>query len=323
MQRILPRGEIESLDRTKVPEVYLPDAKQVFAERAKRFKALAAGNPIAEYLLLMAHIAELQEQLTQEDGSQQQQLIQRHLQAQEQGALPLAPLLWQRDEHWLEHLHAIVQGLQPMHRSGESQQVLDSLQRALQTEPDNIEDHANAFLTHNISENVNLAWAPFIMGALQSYCTQLASALDTEALSQNASFGVCPCCGALPVASIVKMAGPSAGRRYAVCSLCSTQWHIVRVTCTHCESTKEISYHLIESGDEAIRAESCGQCGSYRKIFYQEKNPHVEALADDLASLELDLLMGQEGFYRINGNPFLWLPSEEQTNPDFARQAGS
>lgn len=322
MQRILSRGEIERLDPTKIPEVYLPAAQQVFTERAKRLKALAAGNPIADYLLLMAHIAQQQAQLAQVGGLEQQ-AVHGQKQAQEQGAPPLAPLLWQRKGQWLEHLETIICGLLPLYPAGETQQVLDSLQQVLQTAPERIEDHANAFLTHNINENLNLAWAPFIMAALQSYCTQLAEVLDEQALGQKVSFGACPCCGALPVASVVKMAGSSAGRRYAVCSLCATQWHIVRVTCTHCESTKDITYHLIDSGDEAIRAESCGQCSSYRKIFYQEKDPQVEALADDLASIELDLLMGQEGFYRVNGNPFLWLPSEEQTNPDFAQRVGS
>ena len=50
MQRILSRGEIERLDPTKIPEVYLPAAQQVFTERAKRLQALAAGNPIADSL---------------------------------------------------------------------------------------------------------------------------------------------------------------------------------------------------------------------------------------------------------------------------------
>ena len=34
-----------------------------------------------------------------------------------------------------------------------------------------------------------------------------------------------------------------------------------------------------------VRAETCGDCQSYLKIMFQEKDPNVEAVADDLASI--------------------------------------
>lgn len=55
-----------------------------------------------------------------------------------------------------------------------------------------------------------------------------------------------------------------------------------------------------------MKAESCGDCGTYLKILYQEKDPKVEAVADDLASLVLDARMEQEGFARSSINPFLF-----------------
>jgi FdhE protein len=39
-------------------------------------------------------------------------------------------------------------------------------------------------------------------------------------------------------------------------------------------------------------------------VFYLEKAKPVEALADDLASLGLDVLVGEEGFSRVP-NPFV------------------
>ncbi|MDB6010828.1 MAG: formate dehydrogenase accessory protein FdhE [Gammaproteobacteria bacterium] len=36
----------------------------------------------------------------------------------------------------------------------------------------------------------------------------------------------------------------------------------------------------------------------------------VEPVADDLASLALDLLMSEAGFHRGSGNPLLWQSSE-------------
>ena len=64
-----------------------------------------------------------------------------------------------------------------------------------------------------------------------------------------------------------------------------------------------------EEGAAAVRAETCEQCRAYRKILYQEKDTGVEPVADDVASVALDLLLGEEGYHRASGNPLLWLPN--------------
>ncbi|TGD39154.1 formate dehydrogenase accessory protein FdhE, partial [Salmonella enterica subsp. enterica serovar Poona] len=53
-------------------------------------------------------------------------------------------------------------------------------------------------------------------------------------------------------------------------------------------------------------AASGGECGTYLKRLYQDNDPTVEAVADDLASLVLDARMEQEGFARSSINPFLF-----------------
>jgi FdhE protein len=113
-------------------------------------------------------------------------------------------------------------------------------------------------------------------------------------------------CGTLPVASVVRVDRGSQGYRYLHCPLCATEWHMVRVTCSQCQATNGITYHSIEGGSQALRAESCDSCRCYRKIFYQEKDMDVEPVADDLASLALDLLMSEAGYHRASGNPLLW-----------------
>jgi len=117
--------------------------------------------------------------------------------------------------------------------------------------------------------------------------------------------GLCPCCGFRPTASIVGIGGEAAGLRYLHCALCATEWHRVRVECTACGNTRGVAYHSIAGGSPAIRAESCEACRGYRKIFYQEHAPDVEPLADDLASVALDLLLGEAGFERASGNPLM------------------
>jgi len=81
------------------------------------------------------------------------------------------------------------------------------------------------------------------------------------------------------------------------------------VKCSNCEQTRDLNYWSLDSEQAAVKAESCGDCGTYLKILYQEKDPQVEAVADDLASLVLDARMEEEGFGRSSINPFLF-PAE-------------
>jgi len=96
-----------------------------------------------------------------------------------------------------------------------------------------------------------------------------------------------------------------AGSRFLVCSLCATEWHLVRIKCTNCHSTKGIAYLEIEGVGAPVKAETCDECRTYTKIIYTEKAPGADAFADDLASLGLDLLVGEAGWRRATPNPFL------------------
>ena len=171
--------------------------------------------------------------------------------------------------------------------------------------PEWFEGQADALLAGR-REEIEMAAAPFVMAALQTWWVALASRLTEEVVPVLEVPGVCPACGTLPVASIVRADKRSQGYRYLHCALCATEWHLVRVTCSHCLSTEGIAQHSIEGGPEAIRAESCDRCHTYRKILYQEKDVSVEPVADDLASLALDLLMGEAGYHRGSTNPLLW-----------------
>jgi FdhE protein len=171
---------------------------------------------------------------------------------------------------------------------------------------------ADAIVALRFNE-IEPAAAPFVMAALQVVWTDMASRIDPRAVPYLDTPGACPVCGVPPVASIVRVGGQFQGYRYAQCALCSTEWHVVRVKCTNCDSTKGIAYHGIDGGSEALKAESCDECHTYRKIGYQEKDYEFEPLADDLASLTLDLLMNEAGYRRSSPNPLLWpeVPSDE------------
>jgi len=168
-----------------------------------------------------------------------------------------------------------------------------------------LETQADALLGGR-TEAVDVGGAPFLMAALQVYWVTLASRLLPDQVPGLEVPGLCPACGTLPVASIVRAEARSEGYRFLHCALCATEWHLVRITCSQCQSTANIAYHSIEGDSGAVRAESCDQCHTYRKILYQEKDTNVDPVADDLGSLALDLLMSEAGYHRGSGNPLLW-----------------
>ncbi|MPM76655.1 Protein FdhE [bioreactor metagenome] len=146
---------------------------------------------------------------------------------------------------------------------------------------------------------------PFVAAALQVVFTQMASQLDARHLQKLDAHGVCPCCGSLPVASVVRLGATINNLRYLHCSLCNTEWNVPRATCTTCDTDKEVSLHEIEGSKGAVRAETCDACKSYLKIVYQEKDPKVDPVADDLATLPLDMLVDEAGYERSGPNLLL------------------
>ena len=59
-----------------------------------------------------------------------------------------------------------------------------------------------------------------------------------------------------------------------------------------------------------MHAESCHECESYLKIMFQEKDPYVEPVADDLASLFLDMELEEKGLFRSGLNPLMFPATE-------------
>lgn len=311
LQRILPRGEIEALDHNTIPRIQLPARDSVFATRAARLRQLAVDSPVADYLLLMARLVDAQQNALRGCNAPPASEDRIAL-AQAHGMPPLQAVGWPRDPLWRDILRQLVDevaGGQDV--PAEALEVCAALRRALDEDTESLEDLAEAVLSEQ-HRGVDGAAAPFVMAALQVYWTDLASRFDEKQLPVASPFGVCPVCASLPVASVVRVGGQFEGYRYLCCSLCATQWHMVRVKCSHCEDVESVAYQAIEGRTPAIKAETCDHCHTYRKIFYQDKDLHVEPVADDLASLMLDVLVGEAGYSRASGNPLLWHGAEEE-----------
>ncbi len=156
-------------------------------------------------------------------------------------------------------------------------------------------------------EGEGAEYLPFVAAALQVHSTALAARLDRKAIAPRDVTGTCPCCGFLPVAGIVRTDGQPTRLRYLHCALCNTEWHLPRVTCAACRDSNRIAYFHIEGSDESVRAETCDVCRSYLKIVYREKSPQADPVADDLATLALDLLVEEAGYDRLGPN-LLFVP---------------
>jgi FdhE protein len=144
----------------------------------------------------------------------------------------------------------------------------------------------------------------FSAAALQTVFARRASHLDAAQL-QPAPDGVCPVCASPPVASLVVGWENARGTRYVACALCGTLWNYVRIKCALCGSTGGIAYQGVDGDPGLIKAETCASCHRYVKLMQQNKEPTIDPVADDVASLALDLLMRNTAFFRGASNPFL------------------
>ena len=306
MTRILEPGQIEALGQRTTPRIRLPGPDGPFPARARRLRQLAApgalGHAIGQYLEVTAVISEAQAGAL----------------AAFPATAPTADEIARARTHRMPVIHATGLARSPAWRAlvlriasaaagsaAASAGVREIEQRLRDASVKELEAQADALLAARTPE-IDVAAAPFLMAALQVQWAALARSLKAEDIAPLEVPGLCPACGTLPVASVVRADKESEGYRYLHCALCASEWHMVRVTCSQCQNTEKIGYNSIEGSSGAIRAESCDRCHTYRKILYQEKDADVEPVADDLASLALDLLMAEAGYQRGSGNPLLW-----------------
>lgn len=306
MQRILQPGDIESLDRTSFPRVLLPQPQTLFSDRAARLLQLAEGNPIADYLRFIAHLMQAQHQAAQsvQLPAPDAAVIARA----KEFSMPLLPAAEHCDPEWQRVLDTMLQTLSSEQGLPAALQPLVTTLQAMDTADRNA--IAQRLLTKELAAR-DVGLAPFVMAALQVVFTVRASQIAEPDIPYTDPATICPVCGSEPVASVLRIGGQAAGHRYLQCSCCATEWHMVRIKCSHCESTKGIHYQAVEGGKDVVVAETCDECGSYRKLVNQEKDPFAEPLADDLATLTLDLLMSETAFQRASGNPLLYVAVAE------------
>jgi len=296
--RILEPGQIEP-PAEDIPYLRLAEA-DVFKQRAERLRQLSEQHSFGPYLGFLATLAQAQHEVLKNFPAVPLPTPEQQALCLEHGMPVLGTQAWHRDAAWRDGLKAI---LHKMLAYPLPDQAGVAIVRLMKIGDAELEEIANKLLAGDIS-TVGAQDMPFVAAALQVYWTQMARSLKEQSIGKPEHGGLCPVCGSHPVAGIVRIGGAHQGLRYLSCSLCATEWHMVRIKCSSCESTRGINYYELEGSNGAIKAESCDECNAYLKLFYMEKDHRVEPVADDLASLALDVLMAETG--KARGGPNLF-----------------
>lgn len=284
----------------EAPEILLPVRSSVFADRADRFDALAANHKLADWLRFLGHLTRAQHEAIQSLPELPSIPAAALELAREHHMPPLNATAAERPAIWRDVLRQVIAALLP-HAPEASVPLLTTLAAA-----DDIRLEALADgLLHGEPDPAAAGELPLVAAALQVVFTAQAARLDATQLQKLDTPGVCPCCGSLPVASLVRLGAAVNNLRYLHCSLCNTEWNVPRATCTACGGDKGLAQHQIEGSNGAMRAETCDSCKSYLKIAYQDKDPRIDPVADDLATLALDLLVDEAGYGRSGPNLLL------------------
>ncbi|WP_415184822.1 formate dehydrogenase accessory protein FdhE [Phaeovulum sp.] len=284
----------------KPPFARLPDPATLFASRAARLHTLAKGHGLAPYLEFLAELAAAQDIIArtapQPDLPDTAALTKAHRHAMP----PLNRTSFVPDTQTFTLIDRIVESMANIAMPDEAQAALARVSNC---------DHQTrrALIANVLDDTIPLEEAAehaFIAAALQIGFAMRAAQLTAEDLAPVAD-GVCPTCGGGPSASLIVEWPKYEGNRYCSCALCSTLWHYVRAKCTQCAATGKISFREVDGGNGSVKAEVCGDCNSYVKVLYQRLDAGLDPIADDVATLALDLLLKDQGLRRGAANPFL------------------
>ncbi len=299
--KILEPGQIEGAAMTP-PFVQLPPT-DLFSQRAERLDTLSNGHPMGAYLSLLASVCRAQQAVLDAPPSLPELDAQRLSAAFKHDMPPLAVDTLLHDAGWQTMLDAWLQAFTQQNENMPDA-VHTTLQLLRQANADQRRAWATALLGGRFSE-VPEALVPFLGAALQLAWQHWLKAIQVGDIREREDQTECPCCGSLPVAGVVHQRRPMDGVRYLLCSLCATEWHYVRLKCSHCLSTRELDYLHFDDSPHGIKAEACPECHTYLKQLYLEIDSDGEAVTADLASLDLDVRLAEQGWQRRAPNLLL------------------
>lgn len=320
---LLSPEEIAVRSGQQMPYLHLPVRAELFATRETRLRELAAGHAMRDFLLFAAELAHVQHEVLQDYPEVALPSADDLLAAGRAAQAPLPAPLWPRDPAWRAALRRMLELLVARLAGSPAQAAVQAL---LSLDDAHLEGQAELLLQG--AAGLDMSAAPLVAAGLQVYWTHMVLATQqAHGAARQEPFGrtldvtLCPCCGSLPTSSVTRLDPSGSNFRYLNCALCSTQWHMVRVKCSHCQSTKGIHYHSLQAlatdgatedtAQASVQAETCDECGHYLKIVRMERDLNVDPVADDVATLTLDILVSEAGFQPHGVNLLLLTGGEE------------
>ncbi len=312
----LIQPEVIPLHAAAPDPILLADPATLFLERARRYDTFVArADGQQAFFGFMAHLSRAQHAAASTFAPRVlpdvATLSMRHAHH-----MPILPAgLAERDASWVVALRAVLTASSAADADGLPPAIVAARHTLAATSEDELDRLGSALLAFDY-ETIPADVVPWIAAGLQVYWVVAVAALGRDAVQSLDVASVCPCCGSLPVASLRRIGGMQQGLRFLVCSLCATQWHMVRIKCSHCESTAGIGYLTLSTDPdsevgkaaatrEVVKAEICDQCSSYLKLVSLEADAAADPVADDLATLALDLLTDERGYARVGPNLFI------------------
>lgn len=298
----VPRHGLMEIGKESVPAFAVPpQPSHLFARRAARFRSLADGHPLAAYLTFLAGLAQaqhdIQERLPPVVLPDEEDIAQ----ALDHGMPPLPAAGLALDDAAARTLERLLREIAGLEVPSPTAAARDAL---LAADAEARKAVAADALTTTAPPPDRLAERVLVLAGLEVHFARLASRLDASRLKRIAD-GVCPACGSAPVSSTVVGWPKAHNTRFCTCALCATMWNVVRVKCVLCSATDGISYNTVDGAPETVKAECCDGCKRYVKILYQVNDAALDAVADDVATLGLDMLLAGEGWQRGGANAFL------------------
>jgi FdhE protein len=229
---LLSPEEIAVRAGQQVPYLHLPERLGVFAEREMRLRQRAASHPMRDFLIFIAELARAQHDILQSYPAVALPDAAALNTAARAGQAPLPAVYWPRDPLWRTEFRRMLDGLLPRLADCPAQAAVRAL---LQISDQDLEQQADCLL-HNVMLGLDMAAAPLIAAGLQVYWTHMVLVMqEARGAVRDAPFGrtadatLCPCCASRPTASVSRIDAGGGNYRYLHCSLCSAQWHMVRI----------------------------------------------------------------------------------------------
>jgi FdhE protein len=285
------------------PTVVLPDPAAMFARRAERFRVLAPDHQLAPYLQFLADLSDAQHELQPDLPPPPIPDVAMIARSVEFSMPVLSRPHFVAEPVALETVQRLLDRAAGIEMPEPARIALARLRHPTPPPAFSIAGCIDAVLNEAIPIE-ELAEHVFVGAALQVHFARIAASLEHAGLHFIGDF-ICPVCGSPPATSAIVGWGEAERTRFCTCSLCATRWNAVRVKCLACSSTKGIHYQAIEGQADTIKAECCDECRCFVKIMAQDETPALDPIADDVASLGLDMLVRDAGYRRAGMNLFL------------------